>query len=376
VLITGASGLLGRQVLHHFDSAWEVRGLCSSRLRDGLSRCDLTNQNEVHAQFAEFAPDIVIHTAAERRPDVVHKKPEEAAALNVDVTERIARLCKSSGAWLVFISSDYVFDGTSPPYAVHNCPNPLSEYGFQKAAGERITLQECPTSAIVRVPLLFGEAEYLKESAVTALCEELKKGLAKADHSQKRYPTYTKDIARILKRMVEVHCMGKPLHGIYHWQADECLTKYDMVQAIAELKQIDVSSVIADKSVPKFPRPEDNQLDCSRLIQDLSIDPEDFRTSFKVALQASLQSCEGNATMQGAGKLPTPSTPSPLVPLTPKVHTSEPQGADTFKGASDSEHDYQVDRIRVMHTYLPGIVSLWFPQSVWHLHFFVRMGKH
>jgi dTDP-4-dehydrorhamnose reductase len=64
VLITGASGLLGRQVLQQFDKSWNVCGLCSSRFRDGLVKCDLTNEVEVDSLFAEFEPDIVIHAAA------------------------------------------------------------------------------------------------------------------------------------------------------------------------------------------------------------------------------------------------------------------------------------------------------------------------
>jgi S-adenosylmethionine synthetase len=95
VLITGASGLLGRQVFKELESGgWTVRGLCSSRCADKLVKCDLTANGQFENQLKEFRPDIVIHLAAERRPDQVHKHKEAANKLNVDVTAAIATACK------------------------------------------------------------------------------------------------------------------------------------------------------------------------------------------------------------------------------------------------------------------------------------------
>jgi len=219
----------------------------------------------------------------------VAKKPGETHVVNVDATQAVAQACRKFGVWMIYISTDYVFDGTQPPYFTDAVPNPLSVYGEQKRAGERVALQESPTAAVLRVPLLYGQVEYMKESAVTALYEDLSGGLLKkADHSQKRYPTYTSDVAKVIEKMLEVHSLGRPLEGIFHWQGDECLTKYDMVQAIAEINHLDASAVAADTSAPKFPRPEDSRLDCSRLIQELDIQRKHFETPFRVALRASL----------------------------------------------------------------------------------------
>merc|ERR1719446_1933497 len=104
--------------------------------------------------------------------------------------------------------------------------------------------------------------EYLKESGVTSMYEELKKGMKKADHVQKRYPTYTVDVARILKMMLNVHFGGRrTLSGIYHWQSDECFTKYDMVQVIASIMELDATDIEACNSKPTFPVPPDSRLD-------------------------------------------------------------------------------------------------------------------
>ena len=92
VLVTGASGLLGRQVLKELRSnGWKTRGLCSTRCREDLVKCDLTQPGHIQQQISEFQPDIIIHLASERRPDAVHAHKEQAFALNCDATSAIAK---------------------------------------------------------------------------------------------------------------------------------------------------------------------------------------------------------------------------------------------------------------------------------------------
>jgi len=288
--VTGASGLLGRQVIKELESnsKWQVRGLCVSRISGNLVRCDLTESGQIETQFSEFQPDVVIHCAAERRPDVVFKQPEIAHALNIDVTSNLATACNKHNAWMIFFSTDYVFDGCSPPYSPDAETRPLSAYGEQKVAGEKNVAETCPNSTVLRIPLLFGPMEYMKESGVTTMYLELEKGIKKADHLQKRYPTYTPDVARIVHKMLEVHFNGGPtLAGTYHWQANECLTKWNMVQAIGIITGMDVSDVEASFSKPRFPTPPDSKLDCWNLEMELGIAGSaaaTYRTPFKVAL--------------------------------------------------------------------------------------------
>jgi len=292
VLVTGASGLLGRQIMNELPSEmWEVRGLYSSRAGKNLVQCDLTQVAQIAQQFAEFQPDVVIHSAAERRPDVVFKQPGIARTLNIDVTSNLAEACHKYNSWMIFLSTDYIFDGEEPPYATDAVPKPLSTYGEHKVAGEKICFEQCPTAAVLRVPLLYGPMEYAKESGVTAMYEELKKGVKKADHLQKRYPTFTCDVAKILRRMLEVHFDGiEPMSGIYHWQSNECFTKYDMIQLVATTVQMDGSEIEASLTKPKFPVPPDSRLDCSRLEAALDITGEAYRSPFRESLAFCMKS--------------------------------------------------------------------------------------
>ena len=172
VLITGASGLLGRAILREFTQCsvgWEVLGLAYSRARENLRKVDLKNKDEVKTVMDEFKPSLVIHSAAERRPDVVENGEEETKKLNVIATRTIADAAAKANAFLLYISTDYVFDGTSPPYKPTDKPNPLNKYGQSKLDGENVTLEFLPRSGVLRVPVLYGPVEHLHESAVTGI---------------------------------------------------------------------------------------------------------------------------------------------------------------------------------------------------------------
>lgn len=169
VLITGASGLLGRAIKTEFEkiSSWNILGLGYSRLEGGLMKVDLTDENALREVIEDFKPDVLIHSAAERRPDVVGNKVKETEALNVKSTENIAKLMAKTGGFMLYISTDYVFDGSSPPYTTKSKPNPLNKYGMTKLEGEKVTMLNAGKYAILRVPILYGDVEFIKESAVT-----------------------------------------------------------------------------------------------------------------------------------------------------------------------------------------------------------------
>lgn len=111
VLVTGATGLLGRAVMHNLrsDPAVQVVGLGYSRVGDGVVKCDITNQAELKSVVEEHSPNVIIHAAAERRPDVAASDPAATEHLNVAVSANVANLAKSVNAALIYISTDYVW---------------------------------------------------------------------------------------------------------------------------------------------------------------------------------------------------------------------------------------------------------------------------
>jgi len=266
ILVTGASGLLGRQVLEAL-AGFCVRGLCHSRGRPPLVVCDLTVDGEAARQIMDFRPHVVIHLAGERRSDILRRAPAHARLLNVDSSGGIAAACEYCGAWLIFVSADAVFDGTDSPHAENAYPNPLSEYGWHKLHAEKLVVAACPRAAILRVPLLYGPVESLNESVVTAIYGELRRGELTMDNCRLWCPTWTGDVARVMRAMVDMHLAGTELRGTYHWQGRDQVTKCDIARIISsacgfEAPSADMQATSARSSV-SFP--ESKRLDCSRL---------------------------------------------------------------------------------------------------------------
>ncbi|KUJ81467.1 MULTISPECIES: SDR family oxidoreductase [Microbulbifer] len=268
VLVTGASGLLGRSVLGRLqrDPRLRVTGSALSRANNDLVALDLNDSKAVSDALDSLQPGVVIHCAAERWPDRCAEAPERSWQLNVQATESLARQCEATGARLIYISTDYVFDGSAPPYAVDDTPNPLNFYGRSKLAGERVILRSGHHWAL-RLPLLFGPAQYPGESGVTGLLETLQSRAPQAlDHWAIRFPTSVEEVAEILAQALSRALEGEQFSGIYHWSGDSACTRYELALKIAEIAGLD-SSHLSPDTAPQFeqPRPQNCQLDKSRL---------------------------------------------------------------------------------------------------------------
>ncbi|KAF9980537.1 Methionine adenosyltransferase 2 subunit beta [Modicella reniformis] len=266
VLVTGASGLLGRAVAAEFrNSGHEVIGVAFSRAGSGLKKLDLEDSEGVTAFVDQEMPDVVVHCAAERRPDAVEANPDKAQNLNVQVPRLLADLTNDRGILLIYISTDYVFDGTTPPYDVRDKANPLNTYGQSKYDGE-LGVKALNSSAIIlRVPILYGPTLYNGESAVNALIDSVKEAKSSMDHYAIRYPTngnqnahercpqsmhidtdaqfmyinhaiyIVADVARVIKDLsIKVREEKVFISGVLHFSADEKYTKYEMCQVVAE----------------------------------------------------------------------------------------------------------------------------------------------
>lgn len=274
VIVTGASGLLGRAIFKEFRSSsdWEVLGLAFSRARDGLAQVDLSDKEATAETINKFKPDVIIHSAAERSVDVVEKQPEKAKKINLDGTRNVCEAAAAVNAWVLFISTDYVFDGKNPPYKVTDEPNPLNLYGKSKMEGEKITLDVNSDNGVLRVPILYGEVETLKESAVTVLFSKVKNTSCEApmDARQQRFPTHVNDIAYVIRKLSEKRLEDPSVKGIFHWMNNEVMTKYDMAVTMAKAFGISTDHIVKDTTSTLGNRPENCQLDCSR-IDDLGI---------------------------------------------------------------------------------------------------------
>ncbi|KAI0342187.1 NAD-P-binding protein [Trametopsis cervina] len=251
IIVTGASGVLGSAVYNAFktDPSNTVLGLAHSRHTAELKKLNLLDSASVAEVFEGFKPDWVIHCAAERRPDVAEKNPEATQKLNADLPAYLASLSKPNKFTLVYISTDYVFDGTSPPYTPSSPTNPLNLYGRTKRDGEQAVLQVTGTAVIVlRVPVLYGPAPNNSDTAVNILIDVVTDQSGKTykmDHYATRYPTNVLDIADFLVRLSSLPATHV-VPPILHYSAEEPFTKYEMCLVFAKILGLPHRHIIPD----------------------------------------------------------------------------------------------------------------------------------
>lgn len=232
VMITGATGMLGRALVNTLKPTFEVIGTGFSRASDCISKLDLNDQEAIYQFLDTHQPDILIHAAAERKPDVCEQSPEQTLALNVQATQFLAQQCKTRKIRLIFISTDYVFDGTQAPYIENSATNPLNFYGQSKQQAEQAVLVCSELHSVIRVPVLYGDVTHLAESAVTVIAEQINETIpSEHDHWAVRYPTHVEDIALTLKDLLK---QPESLGGIFHISNHQAMSKYDMACIIAE----------------------------------------------------------------------------------------------------------------------------------------------
>src|SRR3989344_1531614 len=165
ILITGASGLLGRRLYDMTSKIHECVGTCHGKNDDDFYTIDIRNRESVEDIFHKTRPDAVVHTAGSTDPDYCEKFQNEARQININGTRIIAEMSKRFGSKIVYISSDYIFDGKDNPYRENNETNPINFYGFTKLEGEKI-VRGLENHVIVRPTILFGNDERSKESFV------------------------------------------------------------------------------------------------------------------------------------------------------------------------------------------------------------------
>ena len=273
VAVIGASGLLGRAVAGELGTrtGWRVVPTAHRRADENTAALDIRDAAAVALFVDRVQPHAIVIAAAERRPDVCERDPAAARALNVEAVRTIASAARRCGAWVLSISTDYVFDGSAPPYRIDDSPAPLNAYGRSKLEGERALIESTDLGCVLRLPLLFGPIVEWAESAVTSLVPAIVASAtpgsppAPMDAWATRYPTYTPDVAYVIRGMLERHAEGEAICGLAQWSGDEPMTKFEIASRIARALDIDARLEPQAASTETTPRPRDCHLDSSRL---------------------------------------------------------------------------------------------------------------
>ncbi len=295
VIVTGGSGLLGRALLRLLSTvpSVQVLGTAFSRARESgsglprLERLDLRDPVATRAFLDASNPDWIIHCAAERRPDMVDRDPEGARLLNVGAVATLADwVAQHPDSRLLYLSTDYVFDGTNPPYHPDSPTNPLNAYGTMKLQGELAVRSAGASWTILRIPILYGAVESLSESPITEIATKLVNNpRSPVEHWATRYPAHAEDVARAIGAIIAAN--GEESAGrIFHFAGGEALTKYEMARIIAPLIGAKTEDPVPDPQPPAgAPRPKDCRLDGAALAA-LGFSP---RIPFSEGVESALQ---------------------------------------------------------------------------------------
>lgn len=239
VLVTGANGMLGQDLCPILeDAGYEV-------IETDIDNLDITNLENIIAAFEDEFPDMVIHCAAYTEVDNAENNLELAKTVNKKGTENIAKVCAKNNVPLVYISTDYVFDGTkNSPYLPSDLPNPINNYGLTKYLGEEVVKKHCKKFYIIRTSWLYGH--HGKNFVETMLSLKNSKELKVVD-DQKGSPTWTADLANAILEII-----NEP-YGIYHACGAGEATWYEFAKEIFNLQKINVN--LYPCSTKDFPRP-------------------------------------------------------------------------------------------------------------------------
>src|SRR5512134_2122388 len=200
MLITGANGLLGGEVVDLFGKEREIFATDREEL-------DVTDPAKCGRVIAELRPGTVVHCAAYTAVDRAESEQSKAIEINRDGTRNVARECRRSGALLVTFGTDYVFDGaSSSPYAEDDAPRPLCAYGRSKWQAEEALRAESPDHLLIRSQWLYGPHG---RNFVVAILERAKRGEPlRVVSDQRGCPTYARDLAEATTRLLDVDARG------------------------------------------------------------------------------------------------------------------------------------------------------------------------
>ncbi|MCF7811840.1 dTDP-4-dehydrorhamnose reductase [bacterium] len=281
ILITGSNGLLGQKLLHVLSNGANelagidiVSGSFVSDVEHQYHRVDLTDKRLIFEKISEIEPQIIIHTAAMTMVDKCEQEKEACWNINVKATDHIITPARKIGAKVIFISSDYVFDGKKGPYTENDLPRPINYYGKSKLAAENILRGSDLNWAIVRTIVLYGVGIKVRASFVTWLLHELRNGKSvNIVNDQWGNGTIVDDLAAGIERIISLDKTG-----IYNIASHEFISRYNFAIKVAKYFKlnIDLINSITTKEL-KQPalRPLRSGLDISKAERELYIS---FRT--------------------------------------------------------------------------------------------------
>lgn len=250
VLVTGGNGQLAHDVMEQLkEHNIEYRPI-------DLQDADITNESEIRDVILAYQPTAVIHCAAYTAVDNAEDNQDLVFAINVLGTEYIAKACREVGAKMVYISTDYTFDGQGDRFfEVDDVPSPINWYGKTKYEGELKVKENLDQYFIVRISWVFGVHGNNFVKTMIRLGNE--RDSLNVVNDQIGSPTYTADVAPLLVEMIQTD-----KYGVYHATNEGICSWYDFTKEIFRLSGIDcvVTGIPSSQYPTKAARPMNSRM--------------------------------------------------------------------------------------------------------------------
>jgi len=283
LLIIGVSGLTGYKLAKLSSNKYKVFGTYNHRSiiieNCELYQLDKTNKKLTNSLLKKINPDVIVDCSALHNVDYCETHKEETWKVNVDAPKFIAKISKEIGARMIYISTDYVFDGTKGSYTEESQPNPLNYYGISKLEGEQEIAKTKTDYAICRTSLIYGwnpnelmgktSSSGKSQNYVIWVLNKLRSGEnVNIVTDQYSTPTLADNLAEAILTL-----SNSNLQGIFHTAGKACINRFDFTLKIAEVFGINkslISPTTSDKFKQVAKRPKRCCLNVSKLESQLN----------------------------------------------------------------------------------------------------------
>lgn len=282
VLVIGSGGQLGTKMVEQAKEHFEVYATYLTRkppLNDSRTfQVDKTNQQSIMALFQELKPEVAIDTAALHNVDYCETHREEAWKVNVEGTKTVAEACKRHDARMIFVSTDYVFDGVKGDYTEDDDANPVNYYGLTKLEGERAVARICSKYLIARPSVIYSYVASTRLESSSGkplnftmwLTQKLRNNEpVKIVTDQYSSPTLADDLAEVLLKLANSERIGT-----YHTAGRTRLSRYEFAVKIARKLNFDeklITPTTTDQLKQVAKRPMDSSLSVEKIEKDLAL---------------------------------------------------------------------------------------------------------
>ena len=281
-LVTGSAGLVGQQVVKYLSKSNQVFSCYNeSKPEYGDSvKMDLKNYEMISSVLTEIKPDVVIHLGAMTGVALCEKEKTSASEINTKATEIIAKECSKLNSFLVYVSTDYVFDGNFGMYKEDDVANPLGFYGKSKLEGEKAVQNFSTNWCIARTSTPFGLHPTKKSFPMWVIENLQKQKQIDVLIDQFTSPTYIPNLSRMLIEISE-----RRITGIIHVAGASKISRYQMASMVSDKLNLDgtlLKQISMNKMKWVAQRPKDSSLDVSRASSILNEKPQKIDQSLNL----------------------------------------------------------------------------------------------